>query len=219
VGRSASGRGAAAERAGAYLRALLFDGKIRPGDQIDQDEIGAALGLSRQPVRDAVQELAYDGLLVVRPRKGVFVGRFDAKTVRGHYELNGYLEAYAARKVAQARDAATIEQLQALLCAMQQASDPLDIETASTEFYRTLNVASGNPRIGDTLRVLRRFVPGPVYDRYPSLLQIALDGAAALLDAVERGDPDAAAEACTTQWNAAGEVVVADLVTREVIAP
>jgi DNA-binding GntR family transcriptional regulator len=217
VSRSSSGRGAAAERAGAYLRELLFDGKIRPGDKIDQDEIAAALGVSRQPVRDAVQELSYDGLLVVRPRKGVFVGRFDAKTVRGHYELNGYLEAYAARKVARQTDASTLEHLREFLRRMQESDDPVAIEAASTELYRTLNVASDNPRIGDTLRVLRRFLPGPVYARYPSLVNIALEGAAALLDAIERGDADAAAKACTTQWNAAGEIVVADLVAREVI--
>jgi len=207
----------AAERAGSHLRELLFDGKIRPGDQIDQGELALTLGISRQPVREAVLELANDGLLVIRPRKGVFVGRFDAKTVRGHYELNGYLEAYAARKVAQRPDPETIERLRALLDTMQQTDEPVDIETASTAFYRAVNVASDNPRIGDTLRVLRRFVPAPVYERYPSLVAIARTGAASLLAAVEHSDPDAAAEACTTQWNAAGEVVVADLVARGII--
>jgi len=76
-------RGApAAERASVHLRWLLFEGRIRPGDRIDQDEIAASLGISRQPVREAVLGLASEGLLLIRPRKGVFVGRFDAKLVR-----------------------------------------------------------------------------------------------------------------------------------------
>jgi DNA-binding GntR family transcriptional regulator len=121
--------------------------------------------------------------------------------------------------VAQQADASTLEQLRDILRLMQESGDPVAIESASTEFYRTLNVASDNPRIGDALRVLRRFLPGPVYARYPSLVPIALEGAAALLDAIEQGEADAAAEACTSQWNSAGEVVVADLVARGVIDP
>jgi DNA-binding GntR family transcriptional regulator len=211
-------RGApAAERASVHLRWLLFEGRIRPGDRIDQDEIAASLGISRQPVREAVLGLASEGLLLIRPRKGVFVGRFDAKLVRGHYELNGYLEAYAAAKVAGDPRPETIVRLRALVAAMHDARDLVALETASTEFYRAINLASGNPRIGDALRLLQRFVPGPVYERYPSLIGIGRRGAAAVLAAIQARDPDAAGHACMEQWRAGGEVIVEDLVARGIV--
>ena len=134
----------AAERAAQHVRQLLFSGALRAGDRVDQNEIASELGISRQPVREAVLELASDGLLLVRPHHGVFVGRFDAETVRGHYELNGYLEAYAAAKVSVAADPATIERLGDLHQQFLATRDPVAAQAAVTEFYRTINVAAGN---------------------------------------------------------------------------
>lgn len=217
--RRLDGRGSpATARVDLYLRELLFDGELRPGDQIDQDAVAEALGVSRQPVREAVLDLASDGLLVIRPRKGVFVGRFDAKVVRGHYELNGYIEAFAASKVALDPQPAVVATLRSLLAAMRRERDPIAIEEASLDFYWTINLASDNPRIGDALRVLQRFVPSPVYARYPALVGIGRRGAAKVLAAIEAADTEAARRACVDQWTAAGDVVVADLMRRGIIA-
>ncbi len=208
----------AAERAGVHIRELLFAGAVRPGDRIDQNEIAATLGISRQPVREAVLELAGDGILVIRPHHGVFVGRFDAETVRGHYELNGYLEAYAAAKVARLGDGVVIGRLRELHEVVLGSGDPVTLQRAASEFYRTIIVATGNPRLRSTMRVLERFVPGPAFVRYPALLEGARRANSELLAAIETGDPSAAAAICVEQWRAGGEIVVQDLVARGIIA-
>jgi DNA-binding GntR family transcriptional regulator len=207
----------AADRASNLLRQMLFDGLVRPGDRIDQDEIAGTLGISRQPVRDAVIDLAGEGILVIRPRHGVFVGRFDAETVRGHYELNGYLEAYAAARVARTRDAELLERLRRLHTVVETSSDPDMVAPASAQFYEAITTAARNPRLDITLRVLQRFVPGNVFARYPATLETARRYGAALLRAIERQEPEAAAAACTRQWAAGAELIVADLVARGII--
>ena len=57
VGRRAQAAVSAASRASAHLRSLIFDGDLPPGDRADQDAVAATLGISRQPVREAVLEL------------------------------------------------------------------------------------------------------------------------------------------------------------------
>jgi DNA-binding GntR family transcriptional regulator len=196
---------------------MLFDGQVRSGDRIDQNDIAGTLGISRQPVRDAVIDLAGEGILVIRPRHGVFVGRFDAETVRGHYELNGYLEAYAAARVARTRDADLLERLRRLHAIVESSADPDVVAPVSAAFYAEITAAARNPRLGATLRVLQRFVPGNVFARYPGTLEIARRYGSALVRAIEIQDPDAAAATCTRQWAAGAEIIVADLIGRGII--
>jgi DNA-binding GntR family transcriptional regulator len=208
----------AAERASSLLRQRLFDGLVRPGDRIDQNEVAGTLGISRQPVRDAVLDLAAEGIVVIRPRHGVFVGRFDAETVRGHYELNGYLEAYAAARAARTRDPKLLARLRHLHAIVEASSDPEVVAPASAEFYEAVTAAACNPRLGSTLRVLQRFVPGNIFARYPATLEPARRYGRALVRAIERQDQEAAVAACTQQWAAGAELIIADLVTRGIIA-
>lgn len=207
----------AAQRASSHLRELIFDGVLHPGDRVDQNEVAAALSISRQPVREAVQELAADGLLVVRPQHGVFVGPFDDDTVRGHYELYGFLRGYAAAKVASSADDDTIAELRSLVRAIAAAPDADAVDVATAAFYRAVNIASGNLRLRFALRAMSRFVPGNFFARYPDSVGVSLRGARRILRAIEAGDADAASAACLALWRAGGELVVADLVARGVL--
>jgi DNA-binding GntR family transcriptional regulator len=207
----------AAQRASVHLREQIFGGSLRAGDRVDQKEVAAALHISRQPVREAVLELAADGLLVVRPQHGVFVGPFDAETVRGHFELYGFLRGYAAAKVARRREPAVLEQLHELQSVIDRSSDPEAIDVAARHFYRTINIAAGNLRLRATLRSMSRFVPGNFYERYPEAITLSRRGGPRILRAIERGDADAASSACIDLWRSGGELVVVDLTARGVL--
>lgn len=204
-------------RSSTYLRELIFSGSLRQGDRVDQNVVASALGISRQPVREAVQELAADGLLVVRPQHGVFVGTFDADTVRAHFDLYGHLRAYAAAKVARGCPPEVLAHLRALCRSMDREADTRRIDETAAEFFRTINTTSGNERLRYVLRSMSRFVPGNFYDRYPQAIEQSRKGARRILRAIERHDPEAATRACLELWAAGGEIVVSDLVARGVI--
>ena len=51
----------------------MLTGRLRPGDRLDLDEITEEFGISRTPVREALLELSYEGLVTVTPRSGITV--------------------------------------------------------------------------------------------------------------------------------------------------
>ena len=60
-------------RAARELRDRVLTGQLRPGDRLDLDEITREFGISRTPVREALLELSYEGLVAVTPRSGITV--------------------------------------------------------------------------------------------------------------------------------------------------
>ena len=102
-----------AEVASDYIRTLVFTGVLRTGDKVPIDDIANVLNISRQPVREAIIELAHDGLVNTDGRRGTFVADFGPSIVRDHYELYGLLHSFAMRRVATERDPQVIEALRA----------------------------------------------------------------------------------------------------------
>ncbi len=75
------------EQAALYIRRLVFDGDLKPGDRVPQDSVAAALGMSRIPVREALIALEREGWVTIETHRGAFVNGFDRQAVRDHYAL------------------------------------------------------------------------------------------------------------------------------------
>lgn len=85
------------------LRALIFAGELPPGSDHLESELAEKLGMSRTPVREATLVLESQGLLEVRPRKGVRISALSADDMREIYEVLTELESLAASLAAEAR--------------------------------------------------------------------------------------------------------------------
>ena len=72
-----------------HIRSLIFNGELRQGDRVRQDEIARRLGVSRIPVREAIIALDREGWLEITPHRGAFVHGLDEDSLRDHYELLG----------------------------------------------------------------------------------------------------------------------------------
>lgn len=81
------------------VRRAILEQEIRPGSRVRQVQLADALGVSRMPVRDAIQELVAEGLLEALPHGGVRVPPFDITDVLDALTLRGPLEAEALRAV------------------------------------------------------------------------------------------------------------------------
>lgn len=82
-----------------HLRLAINRGELTPGSFIDQNELAAELGISRQPLRDAMIQLEIEGFVTVYPRRGVLVSRLTLDDVRHLYEIIGGLESTVLRTV------------------------------------------------------------------------------------------------------------------------
>ena len=120
------------ETAFAYIRKLIYDGKIGPGERINELEISQKLGISRGPVREAIRRMSSSGLLTFEPNAGARVMSLHADAVAQLYDVREALEARAASLAAVRM---TDEERQALLDILA-AHDAQMTEENSTSYPR-----------------------------------------------------------------------------------
>lgn len=77
------------------LRDMIIEGQLPPGSRMNEGQIGAQLGVSRTPLREAIKFLASEGLVELVPRRGAIVKSFGAKEVRDMLEVVRMLEQQA----------------------------------------------------------------------------------------------------------------------------
>ena len=93
------------------LRREITSGQRPSGSRLNESEIAAAFEVSRGPVREALQRLARDGIVVLQAHRGAFVKRFDPDEVRELFEIRAALESEAAALAALRITDAGIEEL------------------------------------------------------------------------------------------------------------
>jgi DNA-binding GntR family transcriptional regulator len=149
----------AQDAAVASIRDRIAHGVLRPGDQVRQQPLADELGLSVVPVREALNTLQAEGLLVYRPHRGYFVAQFDLDDLDEAYLVRGLLEdAAVARGVPELR-AADLAELEATLAMMRRIDKrtPFDIAgftAADRRFQFVMFEAAGMPRLVNFIRVL-----------------------------------------------------------------
>lgn len=111
-----------AERAYASLKRDIIRCHLRPGDVIVEAWLAQRYGMSKTPVREAINALRREGLVVVVPRRGTFVKPTDLGDLQDTYRLRRLLEPEAAVLAAQRADAEDLDRLDALSAATVAAN-------------------------------------------------------------------------------------------------
>jgi DNA-binding GntR family transcriptional regulator len=104
-----------AVQAGEMLKKSILEGKYKPGTRLNEAELASSMGVSRSPIREAIQRLAKEGLVNIVPRKGAFVNDLTFEEVEELYELREALEIKAAELAAQRISDEEIDQISRLL--------------------------------------------------------------------------------------------------------
>ena len=81
-----------------FLREQIIDGKLQPGEKIIENNISEKLNISRGPVRDALKQLAVEGLVDYHPNKGCTVALLSPRNAYEVFFLRGSLEKLALEK-------------------------------------------------------------------------------------------------------------------------
>ncbi len=94
------------------IRGMLLDGEWSGGDRLSTLQLSRQLGLSRTPVREAVAQLASEGLIQQSPRRGARVPLVTAEELREMYDLRLVLECFAVSEAASHIDEEELNQLE-----------------------------------------------------------------------------------------------------------
>lgn len=78
-----------------YIKRALLSGELKPGDKVNEVRVASALSISRAPVREGLQMLVNEGLIVSIPQRGKFIRSLTAKEIRDSYCIGGVLEGVA----------------------------------------------------------------------------------------------------------------------------
>lgn len=95
-----------------FIHERLRSGAVLPGARLSDDTLAREIGISRSPVREAIGQLANEGLVELTPRKGAFVRSPSREEMRQGYEARLALEAFVAGLAAERATDADIAELQ-----------------------------------------------------------------------------------------------------------
>jgi DNA-binding GntR family transcriptional regulator len=147
------------DRAYERLVEAIADGTLAPGQRIRQEELGRALGVSRQPISHALQLLKQQKLVEENGRRGLIVSEIDPARVREIYQVRSALDALAARLAAE-RIAGRAGDKQQQRAAQRALASGLELQPdapvlafiqADVAFHTALYRLSGNRAIEDTV--------------------------------------------------------------------
>lgn len=136
---------------GERIRANITDGTLKPGSQLNEGELAATFGVSRGPIREALQRLVQEGLLRSEPHRGVFVPVMSDDDIVDIYVAREALESAAIRRiVGSAKSAGTYKALDRLVRAMEKAEANGNWDAVANydlDFHTALVAAAGSPRL------------------------------------------------------------------------
>ena len=138
------------------LRDGIWEGRFAHGEHLREEEIGRALGVSRTPVREALQRLQQRGLLTVGMGRGVAVAQLTKSQVLELYAMREILEGSAARFAAQHAHSTEIDLLYRLQADLANAGneDPIVLIKLNRRFHQTICEAAHNQYLLQTLDTL-----------------------------------------------------------------
>lgn len=175
------------------LRNMIVDGRLAPGERINEVHLAGALGVSRTPLREALARLAREGTLTSVPRIGWFVKPLTLEEFEQVYPIRSLLDPEALR-LGGLPSPATVERLERLNLQIERAEDADEIIALDDEWHLALIGHCPNTilldLIRDFIRRTRRYEIALMRER--SNVAVATDNHRDIIAALRRRDLEAA---------------------------
>lgn len=169
------------------LRESIINFELYPGTRVTESELAAQYGVSRTPIRGALQRLETEGYLRILPKQGCFIRNLDIAELAHYYQVRITLEMLSLQLAAEFMSTADLEKLARSWDPARQeerSNDAEEMEARDESFHMTLAEGSGNVAlkhylkdINSRIRAVRRldFTNGMRIDRtYEEHYQICL---------------------------------------------
>jgi DNA-binding GntR family transcriptional regulator len=137
------------------LRNAIWEGRFAHGEHIREEDLAKSLGVSRTPVREALQRLQQRGLLVSSPGRGLAIAQLSHKQILDLYAMREILEGSAARLAAQHATETEIELLYRIQKQLSvEGHEALALVTLNRRFHQHIYEAAHNEYLIYTLEAL-----------------------------------------------------------------
>ena len=190
------------------LAEMIASGSLKPGQHLVESELAEHLGVSRQPIREALQRLAVDGWVELRPAYGAYVHTPTTEEVDQLLGVRSVLGAYSAREAAQhatSERVARLRELQAAGMAALAAGDESALDAANADLHAYIVEMSGNSVLAELIAQVERRVrwyytpiarprDKEAWQEHDSLIQAIAAGDADLAERLMRAHAERTAE-------------------------
>lgn len=201
------------------LREGILSTAFRPGDRLDVKALADQLGVSPTPVKDAINRLAAEGLIDIRPRSGTFVTELTPTMVGEIFEIRRALECVAAEAMVARLDARTLDLFRELTAQLNRPvtseAERMEHERANVALHMLIVESSGNRRLMELYRSLNTHLTiARIHSqRLPEPHRIAaeLEEHQALLEALEARDAERLVKVLGEHIRRAGHDLVEDV--------
>lgn len=137
------------------LKSQILSFELYPGSRVTETELAAMFGVSRTPVREALQRLQLEGYLTVRPKQGCFIREIDIEEIDEHYQVRIALELCALEVACTHMPDKAIRELAQQWNPLRAPKGKVDVETMAgldESFHITLAEGGGNLVLADYLQ-------------------------------------------------------------------
>lgn len=200
------------------LQDAIVSGALAPGARLRDQDLAAQLGVSRTPVREALQRLEDEGLVETAPRAATRVTTLDVRAAREAFPVVAALHALATRYAVPRLTLGDLERMHAAnadlahLVATPDASAVFQALQADDRFHAALLAAADNLEIGRALDAVMPKVRRLEYAQFGSLGgRRSVHQHEAILAACERGEAAEAAALVEENWLSLGQLIAASL--------
>lgn len=196
----------------------ITQGSLPPGFRLREIPLSEHFACSTTPVREALRRLEHDGLVTLNRRRGAEVASINPDALDDLYETRLLLECHGARRAAELGlspdDLGDARDILARAETIVDSDDFVMVNTLDIDFHVAISEMTGNDVIPELVRRVSRQIQAVrvrANTRVTGSAKIALRYHTLILDAVESGDPEKAAELMAEHINWSGEVVRASL--------
>ena len=174
------------------IKRRIFSGEFAPGARLREVEVATLLSLGRTPVREALKRIQDEGLLRHEPGRGLVVAVMDQQEVGELYAMRESLESTAASMAALHANEAEILNMEAIL--QEGGEDPV---AQNLRFHEAIYSATHNRYLMRLVRTMTdtTYLLGRSTLDAPQRVEAAKQEHMAIVDAIRRRDPQAAADA------------------------
>lgn len=198
------------------VRRWIFDGSLRDGDAISQEDLAEVLGISRIPVRDGLITLAGSGWVVMVPGLGARAVGLDHAAVYDSLELLGRIWTLLIRRAIERGE--SVERLVSAGAGVKAAATPTAMSDANDKFVRELRSLAASPRLDAAFANAVRIVPGDFFSVVPNALDVQRKYVPPMGRAIERGHTEKASALAMSQHLAHARNIIGLLAKMKVIA-
>ena len=198
------------------LRLDIFFGRLAPGEQLFQEALCLRFSTSRMPVRDALRQLVYEGLVESLPGNRLRVAELNRVDLFDMFWMEATVHAVATKR-ATARvgshqdDMAELEGLQVRMMGCSSHGDMVEASRINRIFHRKINLMAESPKLIATLRNVSMGIQGSFIAEVPDWLQRSIEEHGAILDAMREGRADDASELMFLHVQASGIKIANDV--------